>query len=234
MLSNLWRGFLNSAARLTQSCVLCGVGGQGWLCPGCQADLPRLPAERCPQCGRPSRAGLVCGTCRQQPPAWDALVAAHPYAWPLDEVLHAFKYRRQLTLARPLAGLLHAAVAGRTRPDCLVPIPLSTARWQARGFNQSEELARRLAYDLALPCVSATLQRVRDTPAQAGLNRARRLENLRGAFTVHRPVTGQFIALIDDVSTTGATLAEAAQTLKQQGAARVEGWVLLRTPDNRA
>ena len=62
MLSNLWRGFLNSAARLTQSCVLCGVGGQGWLCPGCQADLPRLPAERCPQCGRPSRASLVCGT----------------------------------------------------------------------------------------------------------------------------------------------------------------------------
>lgn len=78
------------------------------------------------------------------------------------------------------------------------------------------------------------LQRGRDTPAQAGLNRADRLENLRGAFTVHRPVTGQFIALIDDVSTTGATLAEAAQTLKQQGAARVEGWVLLRTPDNRA
>jgi ComF family protein len=111
---------------------------------------------------------------------------------------------------------------------------LSTARWQTRGFNQSEELARRLAYDLALPCVSGMLQRGRDTPAQAGLNRADRLENLRGAFTVHRPVTGQFIALIDDVSTTGATLAEAAQTLKQQGAARVEGWVLLRTPDNRA
>ena len=73
-----------------------------------------------------------------------------------------------------------------------------------------------------------TLLRTRDTPAQAGLNRAGRLHNLAGAFAVNRPVEGRFIVLIDDVSTTGATLAEAAQSLARQGARRVEAWALMK------
>lgn len=228
MLSNLYRYFLNSAARLSQHCVLCGVGGQGWLCPPCRADLPRLAVGRCPRCAMPGRQGMLCAACRQSPPPWQALHVAHPYAWPLDALLHAFKYRQQLALARPLAELMAEGVRHAPRPDWLAPIPLSAARLRERGFNQSEELARQLGKILRLPCHADTLLRTRDTPAQAGLNRAGRLHNLADAFAVNRPVEGRFIVLIDDVSTTGATLAEAAQSLARQGARRVEAWALMK------
>jgi ComF family protein len=125
---------------------------------------------------------------------------------------------------------------GASRPDLIVPVPLSPARLAERGYNQAWELARRLARSTGVPARADVLQRVLDTPHQADLNRAQRLLNPRGAFTVptrrRAAVAGLRIALVDDVLTTGATAREAAQALLRAGAAAVDVWVVARTPES--
>ena len=114
-------------------------------------------------------------------------------------------------------------------------MPLSARRLAERGYNQSWELARRVARLRRLPARADVLERVVDTPPQTALDRAARLANLRAAF--HLPpaaraaVAGRRVALVDDVATTGTTLREAAAALRRAGAAAVDGWVFARTPD---
>lgn len=216
--------------RLPQRCRLCGGPARGLgLCPACRADLPWLPQARCPVCALPSQDGQICGACLRHPPAWQRTRAALLYDFPIDGLIGALKYRGDLSLAPLLADCL----AGNVEPgavDVLLPLPLHAARLRARGFNQAAELARPLARRLGLPLLHhAAAQRLRDTPPQAGLDRAARLKNLRGAFAVRQdPVRGRRIAVLDDVMTSGATLGELARTLKQAGALAVECWVIAR------
>jgi len=126
-----------------------------------------------------------------------------------------------------LAGLLGGLLARKIshQVDCIVPVPLSSARLRERGYNQSVEIARRLGakLDLAL-CV-----RERDTPAQMDLPYEERRRNVRGAFRCTRALLGSSVAVVDDVMTTGETLNEIASVLKKAGAARVVNWVVVRT-----
>jgi ComF family protein len=115
------------------------------------------------------------------------------------------------------------------RPQQIVALPLSAPRQRERGFNQAGEIATRVAAATALP-VFAPLERVGGALPQAALPWAARRRNMRGAFALRRPVRGARIALVDDVMTTGATLAEAAGVLIDAGALRVECWVVARTP----
>ena len=178
---------------------------------------------------------LVCVDCLQQPLPLDASVAAVDYDFPWDGLVARYKFHGADDLAAPLATLLQAAVsaAPRVAVDWIAPIPLSPERLRERGFNQAWELARRLAcggarHDARL------LERLVDTPHQAGLPRAAREANLRGAFRVapaaRAKVQGRCIALVDDVMTSGATLAEAALCLRAAGARCVVAWVFARTP----
>ena len=116
---------------------------------------------------------------------------------------------------------------------CL-PVPLSARRLSERGYNQSWELAQRIARQLRLPAQADLLQRPQDTRHQADLDRAERRRNLHGAFMVdprrRALLQGRRVALVDDVMTTGATAREAAATLLRSGAAAVEVWALARTP----
>ena len=118
--------------------------------------------------------------------------------------------------------------AGRRCPDCLVAIPLSPQRQQARGFNHAREIARRVATQLGVPLADGLL-RTRDTPPQAALRLAQRAANLRGAFDARGGFAARSVAIVDDVMTTGATLAAAAQALRAAGALRVEAWAVART-----
>ena len=179
-------------------------------------------------CALPSPDGQICGACLRHPPAWQRTRAALLYAFPVDGLIGALKYRGDLSLAPLLADCL----AGNVEPgavEVLLPLPLHPARLAARGFNQAAELARPLARRLCLPLLPSATRRLRDTPPQAGLDRAARLKNLRGAFAVEREqVKGRRIAVLDDVMTSGATLGELARTLKQAGALEVECWVIAR------
>jgi ComF family protein len=208
------------------SCFLCRGAATDLLCPSCDADLPRLAAPCCPRCALPSPRGEVCGRCLHEAPHYDATIAALAYAFPADVLVHALKFRGELALAGLLGGMLSRKISHQV--DCIVPVPLSSARLRERGYNQSVEIARQLGaqLDLAL-CV-----RERDTPAQMDLPYAERKRNVRGAFRCTRSLGGTRVAVVDDVMTTGATLNEVASVLKQAGAAQVVNWVVARTlPD---
>jgi ComF family protein len=216
---------------LPQCCALCtAASGDALLCAACIADMPRTP-DACPTCATPTAGGLRCGTCLATPPPQSATVAAWRYSFPVDHLLHAFKYRHHLALADPFSDAIVAAVIARGEPlpDCIVALPLAKARQRARGFNQSQEIARRIAAELGLRCASV-LRRVRDTPPQAGLKLDARTRNVRGAFEADASIAGQRVAIVDDVMTTGATLMEAAKVLRRMRALRVDAWVVARTP----
>jgi len=225
-----WRDLRSTLARsvLGQDCVLCAAAsGERLLCAACAADLPQV-AEACPQCAGPSPGGAVCGACATHPPPFDATLAPWRYEFPVDRLVLALKFGRRLALAELFGAALAERAAGR-RVDALVPMPLGCARLAERGFNQALEIARHLARSTGVALAPGLAQRVRDTAPQTGLPHDERAANVRGAFECEAGEAGRTLAVIDDVMTTGASLAELARTLKRAGAVRVENWVVART-----
>jgi ComF family protein len=218
---------------LPQSCLLCRSRcGTAILCDPCMNTLPAL-APSCPVCARPAPGALVCGQCLRKPPRIAATVAACSYAFPIDRLIQALKYAHELAVAQPLGDALAAAVlrapSSYARPQAIVPLPLSRARQRERGFNQAIEIARVVTRRTGVPMLHAL---VREThgPAQATLPWSKRRGNVRGAFACSMPVADRHLAILDDVMTTGATLEAAATALKHAGAARVDAWIVARTP----
>jgi ComF family protein len=165
------------------------------------------------------------------------VVTGLDYGYPWDRQLADLKFHRRLepigALLQPLLARLHDARGSGLR---VVAVPLSRERLRERGYNQSWELARRLARALALDTRADALFRVRDTGHQLGLHRHARGANLQGAFVVtprHAAwVRDARVALVDDVLTTGATAQAAVRTLRAAGAWDVQVWVVARTPES--
>ena len=232
-LDSVRRGALDAARRaLPQRCELCAApSGALLLCSACLRSLPRL-GLRCPVCALPTPGGDVCGRCLSHPPQFAATLAAFAYAFPVDRLMHAFKYHGRLALAEWAAGAI-LVERGRCQPpllpDRLVALPLSRERQRERGYNQAYEIARALARELQVPLVRDGVRRDRASPPQAALPWSERAKNVRGAFICELDLTGMTVAVIDDVMTTGASLAELAKTLRAAGATRVENWIVART-----
>lgn len=186
-----------------------------------------MPA--CPVCALSTLDGQVCGHCLRHPPAFDHALAAFSYGFPLDRLLHAFKYAGNLALADILAEPLARIAAGHPKPDMLLPMPLHPSRLKERGFNQALEIARPIAKWLNIPLAADACRRTRDTSSQAGLKLKERRRNVRGAFACDLDLAGKIIAVLDDVMTTGATLNEISRVLKSRGAVEVSAWVVART-----
>ena len=232
-LDSVRRGALDAARlALPQRCELCATAsGAQLLCPACLASLPRLGAA-CPLCALPTTAGEVCGQCLAHAPPFDATIAAFAYAFPVDRLLHALKYQGRLALAEWGASGVLAERERRgsaRRPDRLVALPLAGERQRERGYNQAFEIARVIARCLGVPLLRDGARRERASPPQTALPLSERAMNVRGAFACELDLAGLEIAVVDDVMTTGASLAEFAKTLKKAGAARVENWVVART-----
>ena len=191
-------------------------------------DLPWHTQPQCPQCATPTPGSQLCGACLKHPPAFDRTVAALTYAFPLDRLIPRLKYHGRLAVAPALGGCLAQAVAAHPRPDRLIAMPLHHARIRERGFNHATEIAREAAKQLGLPLDTSSCQRIRDTPPQMRLKHDARRRNVRGAFSCSGAVSGQHIALVDDVMTTGTSLEELAATLKRAGAREVSCWVVAR------
>jgi ComF family protein len=210
---------------LPQDCSLCAApSGDDLLCADCRADLPQLDAH-CPCCANPSPAARRCGACLAEAPHFDATIALWPYVFPLDRLIHALKYQERLAFATLFGTALAASIRNI---DLLLPMPLHPARLRQRGFNQAVEIGRCAARVSGVPMRSAALQRVRDTTPQTDLAHDARARNVRGAFICLADLSGLRVALIDDVMTTGASLNEAARSLKQAGATYVENHVVAR------
>lgn len=235
-MSNLPAYILNGCTKIVRAilphhCALCGTGTLNQLlCTSCDADLPHYRAPACPICALPTPDGQVCGACLQHPPTFDRTLAAFSYHFPVDRLLHAFKYSGNLALTEILAEPLAQLAAGHPKPDLLMPMPLHPGRIKERGFNQSLEIARLISRWLDIPLTADACQRTRDTPTQAGLKWKERRRNVRGAFACDLDLSGKKIAVLDDVMTTGATLNEISRILKSQGASEVSAWVVARTP----
>ena len=213
---------------LAQDCLLCAApSADQMLCPACAADLPRLPATRCPRCALPTPQGEVCGRCLSKPPHFDAALAVYRYDFPVDKLIQSFKYGHRLALGDYFGRQL-ASLAATVDADLIIPLPLHDERLRQRGFNQALELSRALARTRRLPIDATSCQRTRNTPAQAGLPFRERVKNLRNAFTCSVDLSGKRIIVVDDVMTTGASLDEFARTLKLHGAAAVSVLVLAR------
>lgn len=223
-------------------CVACGTRG-AVLCGECRARIQPPAPPRCPRCGAPLPGeGLRCAVCAagHGPQALDHLIAASVYAGTARKAILALKFEGQRRVARSLGELLAAAVreAGE-RPDVIVPVPLHHSRLRARGYNQAELLARRCARLLGIPCRTDVLVRTRATPPQVGLSLVDRRRNIAGAFALAggsraAALTGQCIALLDDVATTSSTLDAAATALRGAGPAAILGLAVARTerPDD--
>jgi ComF family protein len=212
-------------------CLACDAPGDGDrdLCGECAAGLPR-PGPACRVCALPQPTATICTGCRHAPPPFATTLAAALYRAPLDDWLPRFKFHGDLAAGRLLAQLLADAVAAAPRPDAVVPVPLHRARLRERGYDQALELARPVAAALALPLRADALVRTRATSAQTELGARARRRNLRGAFALRGAPLPPHVALVDDVMTTGATLAEAARVLRAGGVARVDLWVVARAP----
>ncbi len=229
-------------------CAACGVfpaGAADPFCPGCLGDyvpgLSPTPPPRCAACALllathrpldlPGQVANRCPACRAHPPPFDATHTLGDYAPPLAGMIVALKFGARLDLGPILGSLLARLAVQAALPPAhgVVPLPLADERRRFRGFNQAEELARPLARALALPLQPGALRRLRHGPAQHQLPRARRLANLDGAFAAPARCDGAHLLLVDDVMTTGATLAAAARALRRAGAARITNLVLART-----
>lgn len=213
---------------LPQQCVLCAANsGQNSFCSGCYADLPWLPDLRCPVCALPTPDGRTCGLCLSQPPAFDATFCSLAYGFPLDALIHRYKYQHRLALVGALSGLLRNSSQRQQQVDLVIPAPLHPQRLQERGFNQVVELLRPLLAKNKL--VLTAVSNIRANQHQADLPWKQRAANVKGAYRCDIDLTGKRVALVDDVMTSGATLRELAKVVRQAGASDVECWVLART-----
>ncbi|UXH77680.1 ComF family protein [Roseateles amylovorans] len=227
-------------ARWPGECPLCRRWCRDTLCADCRHRFDAPPPARCRTCALrlPTGATIArCGHCLRRPPPLDRCIAAQDYLFPWDRLLQAFKFQERLALAPVLADRLHQALDHEHArdplrpPDLILPIPLSDSRLRERGYNQSQLIGQTLARRRQCRLCVHSLIRVRDTGHQARLSLAERRGNLRGAFAVVRPVRGLRVAVLDDVMTSGATVFEAAATLRRAGAAEVHAWTVARTPD---
>ena len=202
------------------------------LCRACAAGLPRIPAERCALCQEEPAAGggERCSGCRARAGPLFACLAGAAFAGAVEDAVHRFKYPAPglrgldpaaAALMRELVAWAAARAPGGA-PDLVVPVPLHPRRLRQRGFNPAAELARPAARRCGARLDAAALWRLRDTPSQTGLGRGARRRNVRGAFGA-RPGwrAPARVWLVDDVVTTGATLAAAALALRRAGARQV-------------
>jgi len=148
----------------------------------------------------------------------------------MDHLLRQLKFHQQLHLAPLLGGLLADGLAVRETalPESLLPVPLHPQRIRERGYNQSLEVARVVAQRLGITLNPGLCVRQKATAPQTALDGKARRRNLRGAFCVQAGTLPRHVAVIDDVVTTGATVRELAQTLRQSGIDTVEIWACAR------
>ena len=232
-----------AAALLAPACAVCNAileqPTQGCVCINCWRSVLPITPPICDRCGDPlarqnqspipnpeslpHNLRSVCAQCCAVETVVRRARAIGEYEGTLREIIHALKYSRRHSLARPLAELM--TMRGKDLlddVDCLVPVPLHWRREYQRGFNQAHEIARHLGRPVA-----NVLVRCRATRAQVELAADRRRANVAGAFRLRRGllrtshIRGKRMLLIDDVSTTGSTLEACAQVLKESGASEV-------------
>lgn len=221
------------------SCLLCQLPTQRAypFCVACTQKLPIL-AQSCRICAQKltfldSHMELTCGTCLHTPPPFNRLYALFPYEYPIPQLIKALKFRHDLTIARTFSILIGEKIrrnwyVNQPLPERIIPVPLHPLRLRERGFNQSLEIAKPIARSYPIQLDRFSLERIRSTAAQSGLSAVKRAANVKSAFKISGKVAGLHLAVIDDVVTTGHTIAEVCLSLKNAGARQIDVWCCAR------
>jgi ComF family protein len=214
-------------------CVACGELLQQPmpLCAPCHATLLPAPQPGCVRCAEPvDGEDESCPRCTASPPPFERIHAAFAFAGAMAEAIPRFKYEDRPFLAAPLVSLaLPALLPALQGCEAIAPIPLHDARLRERGFDQALLLAEELARAVNLPLERRLLKRLKQTEHQVGAPRARRAENLAGAFEATRAAsTLKRVVLVDDVVTTTATARDAARALREAGVEMIRVVALAR------
>jgi ComF family protein len=216
---------------LPPACLLCDAPipereGDALICSICRVRWRPVPHPVCDRCGQPTFGDLECRICSEWPPG---LARVRSAVWLEDgahDAVHQLKYEGWWRAAEAMADAM-LALEPLTGQVCLIPVPLGPRRLRTRGYNQSERLASGIAARTGLDLRTDVLWRRRDTGTQTALTPDARRANVAGAFAA-AGASGLQVVLVDDVFTTGATLAAAAAALHGAGAARVEAVTFAR------
>jgi len=210
-------------------CTICGksIRAGEYLCDQCETKAVRIVAPFCQKCSEPFEGSITntfaCANCAHRTIYFDAAVSAYRGRGVVRQIIHEFKYGRQIHLRHLVARWLNSALDDerlrQSHFDVIMPVPLHPARQRERGFNQASLLAELLSAQTSIP-VKPLLERTRYTTTQTALDRSERMENLHNAFRLRKnaDVRGLRVLLVDDVLTTGSTLNECARILKRASA----------------
>ena len=211
-------------------CVGCRREGS-FICDSCLLYQPLVMPPVCPLCGRPQASGILCSDCIRWKAEIDGIRSPYRFEGVIQQAVYQLKYKNLRSIAPMLAGLLYDLMKlTPVRGDALVPVPLHKSRMRERGYNQSTLLAKELAKLSGLPIIQNSLvKREKSMPQAKSSNVEERKKNVSGVFSIRDGrLTGKAVILIDDVSTSGATLDACARALKEAGALSVWGLTLAR------
>jgi predicted amidophosphoribosyltransferase len=216
---------------LPPACLLCSEPvpereGDALICDLCRVRWRAIPHPVCPRCGQPGFRDLECRLCAGWPAGLSSARSAVWLEGSARDAVHRLKYEGWTRAAEAMAQAMRG-LEPLTGGVSLIPVPLGRRRLRARGYNQSERIATALGACSGLPVRLDLLQRVRETRTQTTLTPEARHANVAGAFHAG-PVEGLELVLVDDVFTTGATLAAAGAELAAAGALRVEAVTFAR------
>jgi ComF family protein len=214
------------------TCFLCQAEGhQGLdLCSACLADF-EAPINRCERCDIPltSQHKTVCGKCLKDPPHFDRVRSLYSYQGLPRFLIQSLKFNGKLSCSKTMGELMARHLMDQADlPSAIVAVPLHPIRERERGFNQSDRIAGHIQRALKIPQLHKACTRTINTASQTTLKALERKRNLNKAFRFSAESIPEFIAVIDDVVTTGSTANEIAKTLKQAGVKRVEIWAFAR------
>jgi ComF family protein len=209
-------------------CAGCGKPGTVW-CSACDDRLIKLQGRICSHCGSRLPPSGTCRNCEQNPLPLQVRSYAL-YDGPLIRALLQLKYRPNQRLAEVMAGWLqHLFRREEWSASIVAAVPLSVSRLRQRGYNQAALIASTLARMLELPYDGRALRRIRETPSQVGLDPTERWHNVSGAFKSYLSNgSSQAVLLVDDLFTTGATMAACASALEASGVERIVGLTVAR------
>ena len=212
-------------------CVGCGKEGN-FLCVSCENSLSRIEAPICLKCGRPqTNSGILCSSCANWQADIDGIRSPFQFEGVIRKAVHEFKYNNLHAITGRLARLLSDYLnANLLNYDVVAPVPLHSRRLKERGYNQSALLAKELGRLTGKTVNERSLIRTHyNLPQAKTSNVEQRRQNVVGVFACQNDeLRHKHVLLIDDVSTSGATLNACASVLKAAGAKSVWGLTLAR------